>query len=148
MPAKGPEIDDPVVAAAIARITENKPEFERLDLQFMMMGDDVMTAVCNAMAKNTTVKQIFLSNNGLGPNAAKAIAGMLAKNKTIEELSMGLNKVGDTGINEFTKPLAANMTIKLVTFGRNGITEDAKTGLQNVISSRKGDAPLQLIFQH
>ena len=31
MPAKGPEIDDPVVAAAIARITENKPEFERLE---------------------------------------------------------------------------------------------------------------------
>ena len=35
MPAKGPEIDDPVLAAAIQRITDNKPEFQRLEYVFV-----------------------------------------------------------------------------------------------------------------
>lgn len=31
MPGKGPEIEDEVVAAAIQRITDNKPEFVRCE---------------------------------------------------------------------------------------------------------------------
>ena len=60
-----PALEDPELLAAAQALVENKPEYTRLDLQYRWMGDDNLAAVIAPLAKNNTLKQLFLSHNNL-----------------------------------------------------------------------------------
>ena len=90
------------------------------------------------MAKNTTLKQLFISNNNISPAGCKAIGGMLQKNRGLEELSIGMNKLG-SDVTEFCKAFASNPVIKIVRFGDNGMSEEAIEKIIEAGKNRKGE---------
>ena len=65
-------------------------------------------ALAEALAANTTLSTLILSDNYLGPEGAKALADALLQNSSLTELSIKGNELGDEGVEAICSALQVN----------------------------------------
>ena len=80
------------------------------------------------MGKNTTLRQLFLSNNLITSGGGRALGGMLQKNRGIREVSVGANPIGDAGGEEIRKAIEQNADLAVVRLHarRNGLSPEMR----------------------
>lgn len=111
-----------------------------LDLSDNAFGPIGVTAFDFYLSSTTTLKELYLENNGLGPEGAESVAKALNSNKNLnlELIRMGRNRLEDKGATAFGEFFKNSTSIKEVVCFQNGIREDGMKALLNGLKSNKG----------
>lgn len=67
--------------------------------------------LANAIAKNTTIKVLHLSNIKISDEGIKHLTDALEENYTLTHLSLGNNNIGDEGAKYIAEMLSVNNTL-------------------------------------
>jgi Ran GTPase-activating protein (RanGAP) involved in mRNA processing and transport len=78
-------------------------------------------ALAEALAVNTTLTSLTLSDNYIGVEGAKALAEALVQNKALAELAIKGNELGDEGVEALATALLVR-GVWVVGFWRRGQT--------------------------
>ena len=100
--------------------------------------------LANAIAKNTTLKKLYIYNNNIGPEGIKLLADALKKNhtNTLEGLYLYDNIIGDEGAKYIAKMLADNKTLQKIGLNDNNISDK---GAQSLATSLLENTSLHTI---
>jgi len=89
--------------------------------------------LANAIAKNTTLKVLWLSDNSINLQGVRHLANALKQNnKPLEDLDLDGNNIGDEGAKYIADMLAVNKTLQRITLDRNKIID---SGAQSIATS-------------
>ena len=78
----------------LSRVRTNDPALTHLSLPRKQLTDENIIELCSALAANTTLKSLQVSDNRIGDAGAQA----LAANTTLKSLSVGFNRIGDVNL--------------------------------------------------
>ena len=100
--------------------------------------------LANAIAKNTTLKKLYIYNNNIGPEGIKLLADALKKNNMniLEGLYLYDNIIGDEGAKYIAKMLADNKTLQKIGLNDNNISDK---GAQSLATSLLQNTTLHTI---
>ena len=100
--------------------------------------------LANAIAKNTTLKKLYIYNNNIGPEGIKLLADALKKNHTniLQGLYLYDNIIGDEGAKYIAKMLADNKTLQKIGLNDNNISDK---GAQSLATSLLENTSLHTI---
>jgi Ran GTPase-activating protein 1 len=117
----------------LIKAVENK-NIRVLDLSDNAFGPIGVQAFDFFLRKTTTLKELYIENNGLGPEGAEMVAQSLLDNPNIslESLKINRNRLENKGALAFSKVLNSMKSLKLVQFFQNGIKEE---GMAELIKS-------------
>lgn len=100
--------------------------------------------LADAIAKNTTLKKLYLHHNNIGPEGIKLLTDALKKNNTaLEALYLYGNNIGDKGAQYIADMLAVNNTIQVICLGNINISTKGAKHLADVL---KGNNTLQKLY--
>jgi len=92
-------------------------------LEELVLGDNELTLAdgkfAHAIAKNKTIKRLYLWSNNIGVEGAKHLANALKKNNTVKELSLTSNGIGNE--EYIADMLAINKTLQEIRLVNNNI---------------------------
>jgi len=103
------------------QIIEQSNVIEKLDLgvNHLTLADGKFA---NAIAKNTTLKVLWLSDNNINLQGARHLANALKQNNTpLKDLDLAGNNIGDGGAEYIAEMLAVNKTLQKIYLGKNNI---------------------------
>ena len=84
--------------------------------------DDASAAVLAAVLEaNTTLTNLNLFNNNLGPAGAESLATALKTNKTLTDLYLAGNNLGPAGAESFARALKTNTTLRNLNLSSNNL---------------------------
>ena len=93
------------------KVIEQSTVLEKLYLSFNKLTFDDGKLV-HAIAKNTSLKELYIFKNNISLQGIKHLANALKKNNTpLEQLGLGGNIIGDEGAKYIAKMLAINKTL-------------------------------------
>ena len=75
--------------------------------------------ICNAIAKNKSLKSFDWTGAKIGDEVAKLIARAFSKHCGLEELCLHKNDIGDSGVGELATMMKANNSIKVLLLSHN-----------------------------
>jgi Ran GTPase-activating protein (RanGAP) involved in mRNA processing and transport len=78
-------------------------------------------AIAHALARNTTLLDLYLNNCNITDYVVKAIARALGQNNTLTELHLQGNNIGDDGAIAIGKALKINRTLTFIDLAYNNI---------------------------
>jgi len=81
----------------IARLSRNDCTFALCKMAGELIDDEWCAAFSDALAQNTFLEVLLLSNNEIGDDGATALAATCARHPMIKVLALGGNRVGDAG---------------------------------------------------
>jgi len=102
-----------------------------LVLRSCMLDLPCVTALCDALRTNTTLKTLYLT--GVGAAGATALGNALRTNTTLTELHLGANGIGDAGAASLGEALRTNATLTALGLCHNGIGEGGVASLCEVL---------------
>ena len=111
-------------SAIIAHYLLNNTSLEELDICNNAIGPDGAAAIATAISDNKTLKILQISNNNIGPSGASAIAHSLLNNTSLEELNICKNAIGPDGANAIAKSLTKNSSLNRLDMKYNCIGEN------------------------
>ena len=76
-------------------------KIEALHLEGNNLNDDLMSSLSDALAKTTSLKELYLGSNKIEAKGAELIASGLKSNQTLEKLYLEGNFIGDQGLEHF-----------------------------------------------
>lgn len=116
-------------------------------LKTLNLSDNELTLadrkLTNAIAKNTTLKRLDLSNNNINIEGVKHLANILKENKTLQEINLAGNNIGDKGAKCLADMLAVNKTLQVIELNLNDIGDE---GAQSIAASLSEDTGLQRVY--
>jgi len=80
-------------------ILQHNDWIKELDLSNNGLGDDGIKEICEGLKDNKSITRLNLSSNHFGEEGAKALSEALTKNSSIEELDISRNALGFQSIN-------------------------------------------------
>ena len=99
----------------VAAVEENDPSMTVLNMNgnvsFVMKHREYCERLGSAIAKNTHLKELRLSNCEIDSVSAKFLAQGLAVNKSIRVVDLSKNKISNEGSSEIAEALKKNATI-------------------------------------
>jgi Ran GTPase-activating protein (RanGAP) involved in mRNA processing and transport len=96
---------------------------ERIELDGQKIGDTGATVIASVLAHQTTVKQLYLTDNEIGDAGLAAIAASLGGNGTVQRLGLDCNDVGDAGAAAVASALRSNTTVQQLDLIKNRISD-------------------------
>ena len=103
-------IDD-AAAAVIAAVLEANTTMTNLDLSLNNVGPAGAESLATALKTNTTLTNLDLSHNKVGPAGAESLATELKTNKTLTNLDLSQNNLGPAGAESLATALKTNTTL-------------------------------------
>jgi|EP01049_Picozoa_sp_SAG25_P013252 hypothetical protein len=109
----------------ISRIASNDPEMSGVSLAkstvFAMKANEYTEKLCAAMAQNTHMTSLDLTECGITDAGAALLGAQLAHNSTLLKLVLNRNAIKDTGCEAITRGLSTNSTLREIEiFGQHG----------------------------
>jgi Ran GTPase-activating protein (RanGAP) involved in mRNA processing and transport len=104
----------------LERLAANDPELTKLFVPRSVEMHELATA----LALNTTVTFLGLSDRGLVAADVNKLAGMLERNKTLTTLHLTNNNLGDNGARRLAAALGRNRTLKVLKLTMNVVGAD------------------------
>uniref|UniRef100_A0A6B2L0U2 NAD(P)(+)--arginine ADP-ribosyltransferase n=1 Tax=Arcella intermedia TaxID=1963864 RepID=A0A6B2L0U2_9EUKA len=96
--------------------------------------DDAGALVVSSILFNSTsIQQLYLNDNPIGPEGAKSLADSLEKNTTLCELYLEGNQIGDIGLMYLCKALQLNTTLKQLDLNNNQIGEEGSKYISDML---------------
>ena len=106
---------------------------------------DCAPILAQAMAANSTVTKLNLSENEIGDSGAAALAKAVEVNSTLAELYLLSNKIGDSGAAALAKAVEINSTLAVLSLSSNGIGESGAAALAKAVEI---NSTLTLLYLH
>ncbi|CAH3185437.1 unnamed protein product [Porites lobata] len=103
-------IDD-AAAAVIAAVLEANTTLTNLVLNSNKLGPAGAESLATALKTNTTLTNLVLINNKLGPACAESLATALKTNTTLTNLDLSHNNLGPVGAETLATALKTNTTL-------------------------------------
>eukprot|EP00742_Colponemidia_sp_Colp-10_P011518 GILJ01012805.1.p1 GENE.GILJ01012805.1~~GILJ01012805.1.p1 ORF type:complete len:1310 (-),score=206.08 GILJ01012805.1:115-3660(-) len=94
---------------------------ETLHLKQKHISMDGFIAVANCLAANSTLSDLNLSSNMVGPMAIGHFCEQLAANSSLTQLNLSNNELDDSAVARFTSSLIANKSLQELNLTRNQI---------------------------
>ena len=94
---------------------------EAINLDWKNVEDAGAETLAAALARNTTLKKLFLARDRIGPGGAQALAAALDNNATLTELSMYENDIGAKGAVALAAALGKNTALATLDLSENSI---------------------------
>jgi Ran GTPase-activating protein (RanGAP) involved in mRNA processing and transport len=110
-------------AQQVAEFLARHDQLRTLDLVQTELTSAGVLAIAKVLSRpGGTLRRLYLSGNGLGPEVAGALAELLRTNDTLEELYLGVNRLGDAGASiVLMQGLAMNGTLRRLSLASNGL---------------------------
>ena len=100
--------------------------------------DGASAAVLAAMLEaNTTLTNLNLFNNNLGPAGAESLATALKTNKTLTDLYLAGNNLGPAGAESFARALKTNTTLRNLNLSSNNLGPAGAEPLATALKTNK-----------
>jgi hypothetical protein len=118
---------------AIAQLEAGAQDLSLRHLGPKRVGDAVVAALATVLATNTTLKELTLANNGIGPVGAQALAAALERNATLTELNLQKNNIGAEGALSLAATLHNNATLTTLYLDGNNIGAEGARSLATAL---------------
>ena len=109
------------------------------------IGEDGAVILAHAMATNSTVTHLRLSNNGVGDSGAAALAKAVEINSTLTELDLSDNRIGDSGAAALAKAVEINSTLTELDLSHNRIGDSGAAALAKAVEINSTLTELNLL---
>ena len=113
-------IDD-ASAAVLAAVLEANTTLTNLNLFNNNLGPAGAESLATALKTNTTLTNLNLSLNNIGPAGAESLATALKTNKTLTDLYLAGNNLGPAGAESFARALKTNTTLRNLNLSSNNL---------------------------
>ena len=108
---------------------------ETIDLEGKTLKDQDIQILALHLGKNTSVMEVNLARNQIGPHAARWIANhLILENKTIETLQLWNNKLCSDGARIIAKAMIKNTSIKALHLGWNSIGDAGASWIARMLN--------------
>lgn len=110
-------------AKELAMFLKGETNLSRLLLEWNNIGlfDHGMIELANALTVNTTLTELDLRNNNIGPTGAQCLAKALRRNTTLTSLDLRWNCIGSVGGQDLVSALEKNFALTQVFTSGNDI---------------------------
>jgi len=132
------KLSDDTVEMIVESLKANGKDIEKIEqMMIFHMSDARMTAIAEALSKNTTVHTVEIADRALGEQGMIALMDALMKNKTIQKMEIGRHNLRVESTKLLAKVLTKNMIRSLDIdvsreMGKAGAAALAKALLKNV----------------
>ncbi|XP_013399235.1 leucine-rich repeat-containing protein 45 isoform X1 [Lingula anatina] len=120
---------------ALARMLRHNKSLTSLCLEWNAMGmiDNSFGTFCEALAVNTTLKELDLRNNQISHDGAQELASALKRNTTLQAIDLRWNNVGIIGGRALLEALRRNKTIYKLSLAGNNIPTDVLQSIDTAL---------------
>ena len=119
--ARNDGVIDDAAAAVLAAVLETNTTLTNLDLQGNNIGPTGAESLSTALKTNTTLTHLDLSSNNIGPGGAVSLATALKTNTTLTNLDLRSNNIGPFDAESLATALKTNTTLTnlCLSYGNN-----------------------------
>ncbi|CAK7324550.1 unnamed protein product [Dovyalis caffra] len=96
-------------------LLQNSSNINQLVFQLNRFNTECLSELCEVLKRNGVIKEVMISESGIGPVGAGLIASALKVNESLEELQIWEDSIGSKGAEELSKMIEVNSTLKLLT---------------------------------
>jgi hypothetical protein len=126
--------------ALAALVTQNRTlTFLGLEWNGVGMLETGVQALCKALATNTSITEVDLRNNSIGPSGGAAIGAMLSSNTAIRRLDLRWNNLGVNGGRALAAALENNRHVLELEISGNKLTEDSLRQIELLLRRNRGE---------
>jgi Ran GTPase-activating protein (RanGAP) involved in mRNA processing and transport len=127
------------------RANTNLQEVRFVDCQFGGDDSNSLQIICEGLQESCCLQRLYFVNTEIGAAGAQHISDMLAApNTSLRELYLGENGFGDSGVATLAQGVLKNKSLRLLDLRANGITAQGAMSLQGIISRSEYLTSLQL----
>ena len=119
--ARNHGVIDDAAAAVLAAVLEANTTLTNLDLQGNNIGPTGAESLATALKTNTTLTHLDLSGNNIAPGGAVSLATALKTNTTLTNLDLQGNNIGPGGAVSLAAALKTNTTLTKLDLQGNNI---------------------------
>ena len=101
-------------------------------------------AVCKAIQHHSTLRELYLSNNFIGPDGARHVAKVLENTKYITEIWLSGNGIFPSGAQALGKALREKRYLEVLALRKNDLGIEGLSELESVLQSSKTIRELDL----
>ena len=135
--ARNRRVTDETAVAVLAAVLEANTTLTNLDLQGNNIGPAGAESLATALKTNTTLTNLDLSYNNIGSAGAESLATALKTNTTLTNLNLSLNNIGPAGAESLATALKTNTTLKQLILGHgNDISESVYKKINDELGKR------------
>jgi hypothetical protein len=128
-------------AMALAALVTHNRTLTLLGLEWNGVGmlETGVQALCKALATNTSITEVDLRNNSIGPSGGAAIGAMLSSNTAIRRLDLRWNNLGVNGGRALAAALENNRHVLELEVSGNKLTEDSLRQIDLLLRRNRGE---------
>ena len=141
-------VKDDSAAAVLAALLEANTSLANLDLSHNKIGPAGAESLATALKTNTTLTNLFLSHNNIGPAGAESVATVLKTNTTLTNLDLSHNNLGLAGAESFATALKANTTLTNLFLSDNSIGPAGAESLATALKTNTTLTDLSLFLNN
>lgn len=104
-------------------------------LHWCDLGDDGVSAICDALADSTLIKELVLPGNGIGLEGTRAMANFIKKNKSAFLVGLSSNALGDEGVVMLCEGLASNKIVSRLNLSGCNISNAGAVALASLLEN-------------
>ena len=88
-------------------------------------NDESAVALCDALANNNVLTELFASGHTLGPAGFAAFSRLLSNGSALQYLSIGSSRMGSEGLSVLSEGIASNNALRVLNLELKGIAVTA-----------------------
>ena len=140
-----PCVGDAVVAAVLASALEANTTLTDLNLRFNEIGPAGAESFAKGLTTNTTLTNLNLICNNFGSAGAESLSTALKRNKTLTRLDFSRNEIGPAGAESLAKALKTNKTLTILHLVGNNL---GPAGAESLATALKTNKTLKILNMH
>ena len=129
-----PKTLDYVVVAILSATLETNTTLKDLDLHHNNLGPAGAESLATALERNATLTNLNLRNNTLGPAGVESLVTALKANKTLTYLNLPGNNIGPAGCESLATALKENTTLTHLNLSDNDLGPAAVESLPTALA--------------
>ena len=132
--ARNRRVTDDTAVAVLAAVLEANTTLTNLDLQGNNIGPAGAESLATALKTNTTLTNLDLQGNNIGPAGAESLATALKTNTTLTNLDLSCNNnIGPAGAESLATALKTNTTLTKLALSSNNVDPAGAESLAKVL---------------
>ena len=120
--------------AAFSQALAANTSLTTLDLSQNSIGDEGATSLSQALALNTSLTTLTLSQNSIGAEGATTLSEALAVKTSLTTLHLSWNSIGAEGATSLFQALAVNTSLTTLTLSHNSIGAEGATSFSQALA--------------
>ena len=140
----GGERIDVAAAEVLGAALETNTTLTDLSLSLNNLGPDGAKSLADMLKTNTILTDLHLSANDLGPAGAESVTAALGKNTTLKHLDLSANELGPAGAESVAKALEKNRTLRALNLSGNNLGSSSADSLSTALETNTSLTALNL----